>query len=49
MPAETGFNWSGAILESHVRSNSRGKLGIITVILGAAVSGCVFIVLTALS
>jgi chromate transporter len=51
MPADTGFNWFGAILgAASFAAIQWGKLGIITVILSAAGVGlCQFIVLTALS
>ena len=51
MPAETDFNRFGAILgAASFAAIQWGKLGIITVILGAAGVGlCKFIVLTALS
>jgi chromate transporter len=51
MPAETGFNWFGAILgAASFAAIQWGKLGIITVILGAAGVGlCHFLAVTALS
>jgi chromate transporter len=51
MPAETGFNWFGAILgAASFAAIQWGKLGIITVILGAAGVGlCYFLAVTALS
>ena len=51
MPAETGFNWFGAILgAASFAAIQWGKLGIITVILGAAGVGlCRFLAGTALS
>ena len=51
MPAETGFNWFGAILGvASFAAIQWGKLGIITVILGAAGVGlCRFLAVTALS
>ena len=51
MPPETGFNWFGAILgAASFVAIQWGKLGIITVILGAAGVGlCRFLVVTAVS
>jgi chromate transporter len=51
MPAQTGFNWFGAILAiASFGAIHWGKLGIITVILGAACVGlCRFLAVTALS
>ncbi len=51
IPAETGFNWFGAILgvAAFVAIQSE-KLGIVTVILGAAGVGlCRYLAVTALS
>jgi chromate transporter len=51
MPAEIGFNWFGAILgAASFAAIQWGKLGIITVILGAAGVGlCQYLAVTALS
>jgi len=51
IPAETGFNWFGAILGvATFVAIQWGKLGIVTVILGAAGVGlCRYLVVTALS
>ena len=51
MPPETGLNWFGAILGAgSFIAIQWGKLGIVTVILGAAGVGlCRFLVVTAVS